>query len=728
MSDQKSIKPIYTTEEEEINFRISSIKQSDIKMNKELDNEKIHEAIETAYNIADHLRTVTLTPKLYYSLYIEIQTIFTSLISRICEIKQKYLLKLYERVQYYSHVIPRLYLMCTIGSICIAKNEIQITLLLKDLLEMCKCVQHPSKGLFLRSYLLYVIKNYLPTTLIENNNNNNGSLDDSIQFLLTNFIEMNKLNIRLAQKQQESQVQLCQLVAMNLSILSNLDIPQNTYKTIILPQILQQIILSGEVHSQTYLIDAVIQAFPAKFQLLTLKPILRTIVTSQIGVNIVELLKSLIKQLINYIIIEKSDETDIYPLFDNSLKDALKHEENNKKEIIELLPLYIELLEHWYNKNDTLKFISKLIIDINHFIGKSCSSDLYVPIIHFLIATYQNHEILLVSQLNGFSDLMDLLELHSKHTIQRKIIQRFIQENKQLTTIEDVQFVMNITSTIHKDLENASDEDIEKDSILSTSLYQLINLNDFEEMVSTLREIKGIISIGCNKRKKISLPGLLFKFITIKPCDRKIFVGALDILKLLVKQNEMLLSIRLAIQCTLCGLNNGIDTTSFFEFATSIFENNISNAEEKKEALTYIIAGGCSMKINDEEKYIILITAVTKYSQMIEDINSRVNIIALCSALWSKRDGSNYNSKQHCLQCLQKALKDANLSNENIKLFVTILNRYIISYINGYSDFSKYIIQLRDLIQSNIGDISDNSLIQYFKNTCYYISQLDITN
>ncbi|EDR21582.1 vacuolar sorting protein, putative [Entamoeba dispar SAW760] len=349
MSDQKSTKPIYTTEEEEINFRVNSIKQSDIKMNKELDNEKIHEAIETAYNIADHLRTITLTPKLYYSLYIEIQTIFTTLISRICEIKQKSILKLYERVQYYSHVVPRLYLMCTIGSICIAKKEVQITLLLNDLLEMCKCVQHPSKGLFLRSYLLYVIKNYLPTTLIENNKTE-GSLDDSIQFLLTNFIEMNKLNIRLAQRQQENQVQLCQLVAMNLSILSNLDIPQNTYKTIILPQILQQIILCGDVHSQTYLIDAVIQAFPGKFQLLTLKPILRTIVTSQNGVNIVELLKSLIKQLINYIIIEKTDETDIYPLFDNSLKDALKHEENNKKEFIGLLPLYIELLEHWYIK------------------------------------------------------------------------------------------------------------------------------------------------------------------------------------------------------------------------------------------------------------------------------------------------------------------------------------------------------------------------------------------
>ncbi len=48
------------------------------------------------------------------------------------------------------------YLLCTVGSCYIRSKEAPAKSVLKDLVEMCKGVQHPVRGLFLRSYLCQV--------------------------------------------------------------------------------------------------------------------------------------------------------------------------------------------------------------------------------------------------------------------------------------------------------------------------------------------------------------------------------------------------------------------------------------------------------------------------------------------------------------------------------------------------------------------------------------------
>lgn len=46
--------------------------------------------------------------------------------------------------------------MCTVGSEYIKAKEANPSIILKDLVELCKGVQHPTRGLFLRSYLCQV--------------------------------------------------------------------------------------------------------------------------------------------------------------------------------------------------------------------------------------------------------------------------------------------------------------------------------------------------------------------------------------------------------------------------------------------------------------------------------------------------------------------------------------------------------------------------------------------
>ncbi|KAJ3080467.1 Vacuolar protein sorting-associated protein 35, partial [Rhizoclosmatium hyalinum] len=119
---------------------------------------------------------------------------------------------LYELVQYAGNIVPRLYLMITVGSVYMrvaakllaAENppnqetyqgEVPpIKELLNDMLEMARGVQHPTRGLFLRYYLSVMTRDHMPNFVIDSPL---GTLSTSIHFILQNFIEMNKLWVRL---------------------------------------------------------------------------------------------------------------------------------------------------------------------------------------------------------------------------------------------------------------------------------------------------------------------------------------------------------------------------------------------------------------------------------------------------------------------------------------------------------------------------------------------------
>jgi len=90
---------------------------------------------------------------------------------------------------------------------------------------MCRGVQHPLRGLFLRNYLLTSTKEFIPDkppptlTLLQNKNRNSinedfgedeeenkledvedettGDVRDAIDFIMVNFAEMNKLWVRM---------------------------------------------------------------------------------------------------------------------------------------------------------------------------------------------------------------------------------------------------------------------------------------------------------------------------------------------------------------------------------------------------------------------------------------------------------------------------------------------------------------------------------------------------
>jgi vacuolar protein sorting-associated protein 35 len=152
--------------------------------------------------------------------------------------------ELYELVQYAGNIVPRLYLLVTVASAYIRSKEAPVKDILRDTVEMCKGVQHPTRGLFLRNYLSEVTKDKLPDV---GSDGVDGSVHDSVEFILNNFTEMNKLWVRLhmgpareRERREGERQELRILVGKNLSRISQLEgVDVDMYAATILPRILE---------------------------------------------------------------------------------------------------------------------------------------------------------------------------------------------------------------------------------------------------------------------------------------------------------------------------------------------------------------------------------------------------------------------------------------------------------------------------------------------------------
>lgn len=186
---------------------------------------------------------------------------------------------LYELVQYAGNIVPRLYLLITVGLVYIKSNTSLRRDLLKDLVEMCRGVQHPLRGLFLRNYLLQCTRNVLPDVYIENENENienngEGTVRDSIDFVLMNFAEMNKLWVRMQhqghsrdrERREREREELRILVGTNLVRLSQLEsVSLDLYQRLVLPGILEQVVSCRDAIAQEYLMECIIQVSTINF-------------------------------------------------------------------------------------------------------------------------------------------------------------------------------------------------------------------------------------------------------------------------------------------------------------------------------------------------------------------------------------------------------------------------------------------------------------------------------
>lgn len=324
------------------------------------------QALKHCSNFLNELRINQLSPKQYYEMYVVIFDALETLSSHLLashKSKQKkrasgdsppFLADLYELVQYSGNIIPRLYMMIVVGTTYMSTDGAPKKELMKEMIEMCRGVQHPIRGLFLRYYLSQRIKDLLPLS-------NDNDLNETVEFLMSNFIEMNKLWVRLQHQGHSSErelrfrerKELKILVGSNLVRLSQIIDDYtgddeyssiNYYKEKIFPVITEHIIQCRDPLAQSYLIDVLIQIFPDNFHFVTLDKLL-----SDVFINLHPMLKKseLVSSLIERFITYRKYENDLDSKVENlDLNDKAQSNNLPLSDVFDIFwAFYLKLFE-----------------------------------------------------------------------------------------------------------------------------------------------------------------------------------------------------------------------------------------------------------------------------------------------------------------------------------------------------------------------------------------------
>jgi len=300
---------------------VRAVEENAFHMNKAIEVGDLDEALKSAAKMLRELRVSTLSPKAYYELWMKVFDKLRQLHASFMDLSSKgvSMAGIYQKVQGTSHIIPRLYLMITAGSAIILAKEAATKDVLQDLIEMSKGVQHPLRGLFLRNYLLKMTQDRLCKEY-------DVDLEYAMNYVLQNFGEMNRLWVRMKSqasardisRREKERQDLKVLISFNLVQLSEFEgLTLQVYSSAMLDRILDLVTSCKDRLAQQYLLDVIVQVFPASFHEGTITKLLEAFEFLEPAVNI----KAILISLMDRIKAENSNEDD-YVIEENGGIDA----------------------------------------------------------------------------------------------------------------------------------------------------------------------------------------------------------------------------------------------------------------------------------------------------------------------------------------------------------------------------------------------------------------------
>jgi vacuolar protein sorting-associated protein 35 len=671
--------------------------------------------------------------------------------------------ELYELVQYAGNILPRLYLLITVGAVYIRSKDAPAKDVLKDLVEMCRGVQHPTRGLFLRSYLAEKAKDLTPDTGNEFEGRG-GTVRDSVDYIISNFVEMNKLWVRMQhqgpvrdrEKREIERQELKQLVGKNLARLSQLEgVDVNLYREVVLPKVADQIVSSKDRISQQYLMEILIQVFPDEFHLATLDSLLATCAKLQSGVDIKTIIASLIDRLANFAAQQQSSASNAGSLYSGNIFEtfaqhiaqvveqyptmpiedklalqvslvnlSLKVEPDNREHLDQVLGYCAALLGKLKEAGDTSYSKPKAVQQIMRLLG---------------IPLEALHNVLAVIALENFAHLLEFLEYSNRKRIALEIMRATISDGAKISSVDDARNlfqVCNILLTDQTDQPKDIDEEdfVEEQNVVAA----VVNLFDHEQeeqlflIYSTARKQFGQ---GGEKRIKFTLVPLVFRTLHLarkikqrgddEDTDKKgkkIFQFANETIKALAQTPGLArISFNLFLQAAQAAGACGYETIAyeFFTQAFILYEEELDDTRDQNTAITLIIGTLCNIEGFGAENYDALTTKAAQKASKLLQKRDQARAVCLCAHLFWRED--NRDGKR-VLECLQKSLKIANTiveSSFHVPLFIEILNRYMWFFVNKNDAVTaKYLQSLKEIITTNVDSPqADPTAAKFFENT-----------
>ncbi|GMH98622.1 hypothetical protein TrST_g10539 [Triparma strigata] len=479
-----------SAQEEQIKYLTEAtkkVKEHAFYMKRAIDANDLDTTLSLAADMLRELKTSLLTPRNYYELYMSVldslrhvEDFFASLNAAGTPV-----VEIYEKVQHCANVVPRLYLLIAVGGVYIKSGEAPAKDILKDLIEMVKCVQYPTRGLFLRNYLSQTSRDKLPDTGSEYEGVG-GNVKDAYEFVLQNFSEMNRLWVRLQhmggdkstrKKREKERQDLKILVGTNLVRLSQLQgVDTDCYRDVILPEILKNVVECKDTISQGYLMDCVIQVFPDEFHLATLETFLTTCTKLKEKVNIRTILQSMMNRLSLFGEGEGRipPDLDAFRLFNDCITKIL--EERSNLDLAEILRLQTSLMQF------ALKCYPGRLDYVNYCLGMCASvlsatkseslDETSVAEVEELLSIPLSSLALQVLDLQQYSELLTYLPYENRRQVATILVRSTLFSGGSLDSVEKLEKLFKAITPLIKDDEKESSGAPEKDEADEAALAE----------------------------------------------------------------------------------------------------------------------------------------------------------------------------------------------------------------------------------------------------------------
>ncbi|KAK2656955.1 hypothetical protein Ddye_010007 [Dipteronia dyeriana] len=721
----------------------AGLQQNAFYMHRALDSNNLRDALKYSAQMLSELRTSKLSPQKYYQLYMrafdelrKLEMFFKEEARRGCSI-----IDLYELVQHAGNILPRLYLLCTVGSVYIKSKEAPAKDVLKDLVEMCRGIQHPVRGLFLRSYLSQVSRDKLPDIGSEYEGDAD-TVNDAVEFVLQNFTEMNKLWVRMQHqgparekdKREKERSELRDLVGKNLHVLSQIEgVDLDMYKETVLPRVLEQVVNCKDEIAQYYLMDCIIQVFPDEYHLQTLEILLDAFPQLQPSVDIKTVLSRLMERLSNYAassaeVLPEFLQVEAFSKLNNAIGKVIEAQVDMP--VFGAVTLYSSLLTFILHVHpERLDYADQVLgacVKKLSSEGRIEDSKATKQIVALLSAPLEKYnDIVTVLKLSNYPRMMEYLDNETNKVMATVIIQSIMKNNTQVSTADKVESLFELIKGLIKDLDGTLHDEIDEDDFKEEQnsvarLIQMLHNDDPEEMFKVICTVRKHILTGGPKRLPFTIPPLVFSSLKLvrqlqgpdenpfgeeSTTPKKIFQHLNQTIETLYGVPSPELALLLYLQCAEAANDCDLEPVAyeFFTQAYILYEEEISDSRAQVTAIHLIIGTLQRMHVFGVENRDTLTHKATGYSAKLLKKPDQCRAVYACSHLFWVDDQDNMKDGERVLLCLKRALRIANAAQQmsnaargstgSATLFVEILNKYLYFFEKGNPQITVATIQ-----------------------------------
>ncbi|KAK6115189.1 hypothetical protein DH2020_007458 [Rehmannia glutinosa] len=619
---------------------------------------------------------------------------------------------------------------------------------------MCRAVQHPIRGLFLRSYLAQVSRDKLPDIGSEYEGEGDTVMD-AVEFVLQNFTEMNKLWVRMQhqgplrekEKLEKERSELRDLVGKNLHVLSQIEgVDLEIYRDTVLPRVLEQIVNCKDELAQYYLMDCIIQVFPDEYHLQTLEILLGACPQLQPTVDLKTVLSQLMERLSNY----ASSSPEVI-------------EAQADMPIVGAITLYVSLLTFTLRVHpDRLDYVDQVLgACVKKLSGKPKLEDSKATkqVVALLSAPLDKYDdIVTALTLSNYPRVMDHLDAGTNKVMAMVIIRSIMKNKTCVSTSDKVEVLFELIKGLIKDLEGIStdeldEEDFNEEQNSVACLMHMLYNDDPEEMLQIICTVWKHIKAGGSKRLPFTVPPLVFSALKlvrklqgqdgdvageeVPATPKKIFQLLNQIIEALSVVPSPELALRLYLQCAEAANDCDLEPVAyeFFTQAFVLYEEEVADSKAQVTAIHLIIGTLQRMNVFGVENRDTLTHKATGYSAKLLKKPDQCRAVYACSHLFWVDDQDGIKDGERVLLCLKRSLRIANAAQQManvtrgssgpVTLFVEILNKYLYFFEKGNPQITSSVIQgLIELIKTEMQSDSttaNHASDAFFTSTLRYI-------